>query len=333
MRKKNTKIFSYIAASILMLGAACGGEDNKETLDPIAVTPDAAPTGEEKEKEPSATPDITSTGGEKEEDPSATPDANPPGEEKEKEPSEITYTKLTITEDMITSSMPWNNGSDVAANAFDGDVSTFFDGLEEGYIRVDLGGEYLIGKVGYAPRSGYESRLSGTFYGSLDGRTWYEIYQIKSAPSSMKETDYTEFSTVGRFRYVKYENINDCANISEMVLYAVEGIPSALVTEIERETYADGTYETLDEIPQDRGMIQAGFDVEEIDDLAKVVCDNNPSTVAKTDEGEAIVLTLDREYTLSAIAYMGGADDEISPADLAGGQFYGSADKDEWDLI
>ncbi len=76
MRKKNTKIFSYIAASILMLGAACGGEDNKETLDPIAVTPDAAPTGEEKEKEPSATPDITSTGGEKEEDPSATPDAN-----------------------------------------------------------------------------------------------------------------------------------------------------------------------------------------------------------------------------------------------------------------
>ncbi len=100
---------------------------------------------------------------------------------------------------MITSSMPWNNGSDVAANAFDGDVSTFFDGLEEGYIRVDLGGEYLIGKVGYAPRSGYESRLSGTFYGSLDGRTWYEIYQIKSAPSSMKETDYTEFSTVGRF--------------------------------------------------------------------------------------------------------------------------------------
>lgn len=333
MRKKNTKIFSYIAASILMLGAACGGEDNKETLDPIAVTPDAAPTGEEKEKEPSATPDITSTGGEKEEDPSATPDANPPGEEKEKEPSEITYTKLTITEDMITSSMPWNNGSDVAANAFDGDVSTFFDGLEEGYIRVDLGGEYLIGKVGYAPRSGYESRLSGTFYGSLDGRTWYEIYQIKSAPSSMKETDYTEFSTVGRFRYVKYENINDCANISEMVLYAVEGIPSALVTEIERETYADGTYETLDEIPQDRGMIQAGFDVEEIDDLAKVVCDNNPSTVAKTDEGEAIVLTLDREYTLSAIAYMGGADEEISPADLAGGQFYGSADKEEWDLI
>ncbi len=102
-----------------MLGVACGGEDNKETLDPIAVTPDATPTGEEKEKEPSATPDITSTGGEKEEDPSATPDANPPGEEKEKEPSEITYTKLTITEDMITSSMPWNNGSDVAANAFE----------------------------------------------------------------------------------------------------------------------------------------------------------------------------------------------------------------------
>lgn len=342
MRKKIAKIFSYVTAAMLVLGmGACGGKGEEEALNPTAtVAADANPTGGGQGKEPSATPDANPAGEEKEKEPSAAPDASPAGEEKEKEPSaapdagnEITYTKIAITEDMITSSTPWNNGSDVAANAFDGDVSTFFDGLEEGYIRVDLGKEYLIGKVGYAPRSGYESRLSGTFYGSLDGRTWYEIYQIKSAPSSMKEADYTEFSTVGRFRYVKYENISDCANISEIVLYAAEEIPLELVTEIGRETYADGTYETLDEIPQDRGMIQAGFDVDGIDDIAKVACDNNPSTVAKAEGGGEIVLTLDREYTLSAIAYMGGADGEISPADLAGGQFYGSADKEEWDLL
>lgn len=325
MRKKIATIFSYVTAAMLVLGmGACGGKGEEEALNPTAtVAADANPTGGEQGKEPSATPDASPAGEEKEKEPSAAPNAG----------NEITYTKIAITEDMITSSTPWNNGSDVAANAFDGDVSTFFDGLEEGYIRVDLGEEYLIGKVGYAPRSGYESRLSGTFYGSLDGRTWYEIYQIKSAPSSMKEADYTEFSTVGRFRYVKYENISDCANISEIVLYAAEGIPLELVTEIGRETYADGTYETLDEIPQDRGMIQAGFDVDGIDDIAKVACDNNPSTVAKAEGGGEIVLTLDREYTLSAIAYMGGADGEISPADLAGGQFYGSADKEEWDLL
>lgn len=325
MRKKIATIFSYVTAAMLVLGmGACGGKGEEEALNPTAtVAADASPTGGEQGKEPSATPDASPAGEEKEKEPSAAPDAG----------NEITYTKIAITEDMITSSTPWNNGPDVAANAFDGDVSTFFDGLEEGYIRVDLGEEYLIGKVGYAPRSGYESRLSGTFYGSLDGRTWYEIYQIKSAPSSMKEADYTEFSTVGRFRYVKYENISDCANISEIVLYAAEGIPLELVTEIGRETYADGTYETLDEIPQDRGMIQAGFDVDGIDDIAKLACDNNPSTVAKAEGGGEIVLTLDREYTLSAIAYMGGADGEISPADLAGGQFYGSADKEEWDLL
>ena len=186
MGKKLLKIFSCAAAAMLVLGAgACGGEDAEESLNPtVSATPDVKP--EEGEEPPSVTPDIEKDKEEKDKEESGdagdqeTDKTSGEGTEDIKGQEDgvdnllpVTYTKIDITEDMITSSEPWNNGPDVVANAFDGDVSTFFDGLEEGFIRVDLKGEYLIGKIGYAPRSGYESRLCGTFYGSLDGRTWH----------------------------------------------------------------------------------------------------------------------------------------------------------------
>lgn len=327
MKKKwwNFVVCATLSVSVLCAGA-CGGGDTDEAVPTVTPMPDLQ-TSVAPENKATQTPEPSAENG---------ADASNAGDkalDDGKEPANVTYTKLRVTKEMISGSVPWNDGPDVAANAFDGNTSTFFDGVEEGFIRVDLGQEYLIGKIGYAPRSGYESRLCGTFYGSLDGRTWYEIYQIASAPSSMKETDYTEFVTVGRFRYVKYENIEDCANISEMVLYAAEGIPEEMVAQIGRETYADGSYEEFDEIPQDRGMVLAKFDENALDTYAKNACDNNPSTIAVAGDGGEIVLPLSQEYTLGAIAYMGGADGTVSPGDLVGGQFYGSTDGEEWTLL
>lgn len=325
-KKLRTFLLTLTASALVLTTSACGKENTTTDTNPtVAPTAEASP-------EPTATtaptPTTAPTATPK---PTATPTVAPT--EEPKADDNVTYTRLTITEDMLTSSTPWNNGSDVAANAFDGNTSTFFDGVEEGWIRVDLGTEYVIGKLGYAPRSGYESRLNGTFYGSLDGRTWYEIFQIPSAPSSMQETDYTQFTTIGSFRFIKYENLNDCANISEMVLYAAEGIPAELMMEIERETYADGSYEMLDVIPQDLGMIPAGIDTAALDATSAIACDNNPSTIATAATGEAIVLPLDAAYTVGAIAYMGGQDDTVSPADLVGGEFYGSTDGTTWSLL
>lgn len=347
MQKRVIYYLSCVAASFLLLFAtACGGGSGEEAGNPTnpdndtTLTPQAEPT---QTPEPTKNADQTPSEGDLSADTGNSPSdetkpSTAPGNEAgqggtpEDPAAGVTYTKLAVTEDMLTSSTPWNNGPDVAANAFDGSTSTFFDGLEEGYIRVDLGGEYLIGKIGYAPRSGYESRLCGTFYGSLDGRTWYEIYKIASAPSAMKETDYTEFTTVGRFRYIKYENVADCANISEIVLYTAEGIPEERVANIERETYADGSYEVLDQIPQDLGMVQAKIDRDALAQTAEAACDNNPSTVAKVEGGE-ILLPLNQEYTLGAIAYMGGDADGVSPQDLAGGEFYGSSNGQDWTLL
>ncbi len=240
---------------------------------------------------------------------------------------DLAYTKLEITEDMITSSTPWNNGSDVAANAFDGDTSTYFDGVEEGWIKIDLGAEYLIGKIGYAPRSGYESRLTGTFYGSLDGKTWYEIYTV-STVYKLTTVEYTDFTTVAFFRYIKYENLNDCANISEIEIYSAVNIPETYVATIERDTYEDGSYETLSEYAEDRGMTEITTATSDY----SAIFDNNPSTAAVSETGE-ILVDLGDTYIIGDIEYMPGTTDGASLTDVVGGEFYGSADGESWDLL
>ncbi len=245
-------------------------------------------------------------------------------EEETYEPFEVTYEKLKITSKMITSSEPWNNGSDVAANAFDGDTSTFFDGIENGWIKVDLGKEYVIGKLAFAPRSGYESRLIGSFYGSRDGKTWYEIYDITKAPNKKKTVDYDDLLVLGTFRFIKYQNTEDCANISEIEIYAATGIPDRLLANIEIDAYADGTFEVLDKIPEDDGMTRVGLSSDQ-----SAICDYNPSTVYNGKKGEEVIIKLDKSATIGAIAYMGGSD----LSNMVGGEFYGSSDGKNWTLM
>ncbi len=303
----------------LVFTAACSGDNGAETTGEAEGTGTETVKVTDTEKE-SETEKETET--EKESETEKPEDTEPP--------AEVTYEKVTVTEDMISSSDPWNNGGDVAAKAFDGNTSTFFDGVEEGWIRVDLGGEYVIGKLGFAPRSGYESRLSGEFYGSLDGQNWYLIYDIKSAPSAKKTVNYEKFETVAAFRFVKYENISDCANISEFEIYVASGIPESELDTVSRDTYADGSYEILTDTPEDRGMTKIDTSAGE-EGTPLIVCDNNPSTVF-TDKGE-IIIPLGGTYPLGAIAYMGGDNDTVKPADILGGEFYGSADGESWVLL
>ena len=232
---------------------------------------------------------------------------------------DVEYTKIDVTEDMITSSTPYNNGSDVAAKAFDGNVSTFFDGVENGWIKVDLGERMLIGKIGFAPRSGYESRLNGTFYGSVDGVVWTLIYQIRSAPMRQTTVDYTKFKSVAAFRYIKYENTRDCANIAEFEIYTAKNIPTDVIVEPDRELYADGTYEDFAIIPEDQGMTKLEL---KSDDAALV--DNNPSTLASGTSPAAV--DLGGTYTVGGIAF-------ISDNSAVGGKFYGVREDGSRDLI
>ncbi len=256
-----------------------------------------------------------------------TEDDKPTMSASEIDPDTVSYEKIKVTSKMITSSTPWNNGADVAANAFDGKTTTFFDGIENGWIRVDLGEDTVIGKIAFAPRSGYESRLVGSFYGSRDGKTWYEIYDIKTAPSKKKTVEFDDLLLLGAFRFIKYECTEECANVAEIEIYKATGIPDAALTNIKIDTYKDGSYEILDHNPEDEGMTRLNLTSETSGGDA--ICDYNPSTVYSAAKGSEVVIKLEKTTTVGAIAYMGGSD--LSA--MIGGEIYGSIDGKSWTLM
>ena len=135
--------------------------------------------------------------------------------------------EIELTKDMLSGSTPWNNDKNADVDkTIDGNLSTFFDGLEGGYLTVDLGEATEIKAFSFAPRKGYTSRmLGGAFYGSVDGEKYVMLHEISSteAPEADKLTTVfaEEFErTGGKYRYFKYEPADgQCANIAEIKLY------------------------------------------------------------------------------------------------------------------
>lgn len=127
----------------------------------------------------------------------------------------------------------WNNNNNFG-NAFDGNVNTYFDGETNGYCQTDLKQNYNINKIRFYPRDGrlnnkpaseHVKRLAGgKFYGSLNGTDWTEIYAIPAEISSaVGETAicWYEFGVNADYRYIKYENKANPANIAEIEIYGV----------------------------------------------------------------------------------------------------------------
>ena len=134
--------------------------------------------------------------------------------------------QVTVEKDQVSSSTPWNNSTtNIAANVVDGKYSTFFDGVSNGYVTLDLKEMTEIGAIAYAPRSGYADRCVGaTIYGSEDGENWTALYTIEETPSQGKDTIvyYTDFNVTGAptCRYIKYAvGANGNCNLSELKVY------------------------------------------------------------------------------------------------------------------
>ncbi len=135
-------------------------------------------------------------------------------------------------------SQSWqNNSSTDYTKALDGDLSTYFDGLGNGYVQLDLGGEYELTAVGVAPRSGYEYRcLEASVFTSTDGVSWSEAYKIGNVPADCLNY-YTKLSANQKVRYVRYQTPSGaptdsrnkdnscCCNIAEFKVY---GKPSGV---------------------------------------------------------------------------------------------------------
>lgn len=140
--------------------------------------------------------------------------------------------EISLKGDMVTGSTPWNNSSNVASKAVDGDITTFFDGVTNGYAIINLGKIYKLDAISYAARAGFGSRcVNASFYGSMDGKEWTKLYTIVNTPSS-SNYNYIysdEFDQQGNsqfeYRYIKYavpegDTTANC-NIAEIKLYGM----------------------------------------------------------------------------------------------------------------
>lgn len=139
----------------------------------------------------------------------------------------VTFEKVSMDGATVTGSAAWNNGDDTFDKVIDGDPNTFFDGLAEGWVEIDLGEKLKFDTLGFAPRAGYESRMTGgIFYGSNNGKDWKEIYTVKFSPAS--GINYIKLDKEQNYRYIRYEvpkgraegaNEDYLCNIAEIELY------------------------------------------------------------------------------------------------------------------
>ena len=131
--------------------------------------------------------------------------------------------KIKIKADNVSGSAAWNNGTvNTFDKAVDGNTETFFDGVADGYVQIDLEDTYKIEGFGYAPRKSFGSRCTGTFYGSNDEENWDKLYTITTTPSEgvITKAYSNDFFQTGSYRYIKYAvSGDDLCNIAEIEVY------------------------------------------------------------------------------------------------------------------
>ncbi len=127
-----------------------------------------------------------------------------------------------------TGTVPWGevepNYGNRVENATDNNPDTFFDGLPDGHVLLDLGKEYPISALGYIPRNNFGFRMAGgIFYGSKDGESWTRLHAIGAAPQS-RLVHYVNIEG-GSYRYIKYtSNGNEGCNVAELKVYTSENM-------------------------------------------------------------------------------------------------------------
>ena len=110
--------------------------------------------------------------------------------------------------------------------AFDGNLNTFFASWERSYTwtGLDLGGQYVITKVGWSPRNdvhGEERVVLGIFEGANreDFMDALPLYIIKER-GTIGVISYADVNCSAGFRYVRYVGPSDArCNIAEIEFY------------------------------------------------------------------------------------------------------------------
>ena len=131
------------------------------------------------------------------------------------------WEEIALSEEMLSSSEPIKGNG--CSCMLDGDINTYFEGAEDGYIEVDLGKAYCLDAISYVPRSALEKRcIGGAFEGSLNGKEWFPLFTISEMPLS--DWNYITQRACNEdpiCRYIRYSmpEKNNSLYLAELKLY------------------------------------------------------------------------------------------------------------------
>ena len=140
-----------------------------------------------------------------------------------------TPTQLTGTPSANTTAS-YNNNGETYANVFDGNTSTFFDSpsADGNYVQLDLGSAQTITQIAYAPRTGFESRMTGGIIEVSNAPTFASgvatLYTVSAPPADGLTTQ--TVNPGGTYRYVRYvAPSGSYGNIAELQVFGPATTP------------------------------------------------------------------------------------------------------------
>lgn len=143
--------------------------------------------------------------------------------------NEVTLTVLAVMK-LTGGSVFASSGEATSNNAFDGNLTTFYDGLADSYMGVDYGSPKKVAKIKFYPRTNWSARMEGgKFQGSNDNKVYTDIYTINFKPIEK------EWTTVvpqidGAFRYLRYQGPpSGYGNVTEIEFWTLLNVLNELV--------------------------------------------------------------------------------------------------------
>ena len=158
----------------------------------------------------------------------------------------------------LSGTASWGNATTAPSDAndyrkaADGNLNTYFDGVQNGYVMYDFGKTVKVNNVKLAARSGNgmpERTKDGKVQASNDGITWTDLYTISTAiPSGQYTTiSSTDLADQNAYRYFRYTNDTNMTNIAEFLVDATPSEETAVgapsVTDIDEmsDDFEDST--------------------------------------------------------------------------------------------
>lgn len=149
--------------------------------------------------------------------------------------------KIDLSKATLSGTDSWHSTASTSySKVFDGNTSTYFDGVGGGWVQADLGEVYDITAIGYCPRSGYEYRMADSFFQfSEDGTNWTTVATVAGQPP-FGMNYITSLTGTASARYIRFAvpegapqnsyNKDDvyCCNIAEIELYGEPSVMTGL---------------------------------------------------------------------------------------------------------